>query len=488
VYASIARSTALVFLGIAAAILASLVLARRMARPIQEIETRARELGEGQLDRRITLATGDALEGLANQFNRMAARVQETHAMQETRIAERTRDLAIANEAKSRFLAAATHDLRQPIHALALFLGQLRLLELPRDGPTLVDKAERSVEALRELLEACLDLSKLDVGAVTAEPKPLALHDLLSRLVAEFAPAAEAKGLALTLVPTSLWVCSDPVLLHRIVLNVLSNALQYTTEGRILIGCRRRGKDVRLIVADTGVGVDPAHLPSVFQEFYRAPEQRGKTPGLGLGLAIVKRLAALLGHTIDIESEPGKGTVFSISMARAKPQRDTPAPSTPLPESLRGIRVLVVDDATPARDAMQGLLAKWGCEVITAASGDDAIERARERCPDVVLCDLNLANAESGVDVLDRLQRACGHMLASAVVTGESEPNRLAEVRATGYPVALKPTTPAKLRALVEHLAQSRESSMNNSTGSQEQGLREREIRGTISSPIDYQH
>jgi signal transduction histidine kinase len=147
------------------------------------------------------------------------------------------------------------------------------------------------VEALRELLEACLDLSKLDVGAVTAEPRPLALQELLSRVVAEFVSSAEAKGLALTLVHTSLWVRSDPVLLHRIVLNIVSNALRYTVEGRILIGCRRRRDEVELVIADTGVGISAEYLPNVFQEFYRAPEHRGASPGLGLGLAIVKRLA-----------------------------------------------------------------------------------------------------------------------------------------------------------------------------------------------------
>ena len=208
-------------LGIAAAIAASVLLARRMVRPIREIEASARRLGEGQFDLRIALRTGDELEALAEQFNRMAARLQETYSMQETRIAERTRDLAVANEAKTRFLAAATHDLRQPIHALTLCVGQLRAIELPGDGRALLEKIQRSVEALRELIESLLDLSKLDVGAVRAELKSFALQDLLSRLAAQFAPSAEAKGLALTLAPTSLWVCSDPLLLERIMLNLI---------------------------------------------------------------------------------------------------------------------------------------------------------------------------------------------------------------------------------------------------------------------------
>ena len=450
VYASIARSVALVLLGIAAAIAASVLLARRMVQPIREIETRARELGEGQFDRRISIQTGDEIEALAIQFNRMAARLQEMYAMQETRIAERTHDLSVANEDKTRFLAAASHDLRQPIHALSLFVGQLRAVDLPSDVVALVEKTERSVEALKGLIEELLDLSKLDVGAVSAEPKPLPVNDMLSRLTAEFTPSAEANGLALTLVPTSLWVYSDPVLLQRILLNVISNALRYTVAGRILIGCRRRGQNVELIVADTGVGIDPIHLPNVFQEFYRAPN-RGMAGGLGLGLAIVKRLALLLDHRVTIESKPGRGTIVRILVARARPQTQTIAEPL-MADSLRGVRVLVVDDEAPARDAMQGLLARWGCDVATAETGDEAVESARGRRPDVVLCDLNLADAENGVDVVHRLRRASGPQLACAFITGESAPDRIAEARATGHPVAFKPTTPGKLRALIEHL------------------------------------
>ena len=231
-YASIARSIVLVLLGVTAAIAASLLLARNMVRPIREIETRARQLGEGDLHGRIARSTDDELGALAGQFNRMATRLQETHEMQESRIAERTRDLAVANAAKSRFLAVASHDLRQPLHALGLFIGQLRAAKLPPAEAALVEKTERSVEALNELLDQLLDLSKLDVGALIAKSRPFALNDLLARLAAQFAPSAEAKGLALTAVPTSLWVKSDPLLLERILLNLITNALRYTVEGR----------------------------------------------------------------------------------------------------------------------------------------------------------------------------------------------------------------------------------------------------------------
>src|SRR5947207_2035376 len=222
VYATIARSSALVLLGVIAAVAASLVLAQRMVRPIQEIAAGARKIGEGRLDQRIDVKTGDELEALGVQFNRMAERLQTIYSTQEARIAERTHELALANDAKSRFLAAASHDLRQPMHALSLFVGQLRATG-EAEAPALLEKVEHSVDALEQLLEALLDLSKLDMGAVTAQTSAFPLRDLLSHLAIQLVPAAEAKGLALTVVPTSLWVCSDPVLHDGILVNEITN-------------------------------------------------------------------------------------------------------------------------------------------------------------------------------------------------------------------------------------------------------------------------
>lgn len=454
-YASIARSVALVLFGVMAAILVGLLLARSMVRPIREIETRARQLAEGDLGGRIVLSTGDELESLAGQFNLMAGRLEETHNMQESRIAERTRDLAVANAAKSRFLAVASHDLRQPLHALGLFVGQLRTAKLPPAEAALVEKTERSVEALKELLDQLLDLSKLDIGALIAKPRPFALNELTSRLAAQFAPSAEAKGLVLTAVPTSLWVRSDPLLLERILLNLITNALRYTVEGRILIGCRRRGDQVEVLVADTGIGIDAQHLPNVFQEFYRAaPADRGMNTGLGLGLAIVKRLALLLGHRVVIRSAPSKGTIVSVFAARASPQIEPAAPPVTALDSLRGVRVLVVDDEEQALEAMRGLFAQWGCDVVTARSGDEAVDQVRTGRPGVVLCDLNLGGSESGIDVLQRIRVETGPGVPCAYVTGESEPAIIEAARASGHPIAVKPMSPGKLRAFVEHLVQ----------------------------------
>jgi len=446
----------LVVLGVVASVMASLLFARSMVRPIRQIETRARQIGECKLDQRIDVGTGNELEALGVQFNRMAERLQEIHSTQEKRIAERTRELAVANDTKTRFLAAAAHDLRQPIHALALFVGQLRADPGSPEVPALLDKTERSVEALEELLEALLDLSKLDIGAVTVQSSRFALQPFLSRLVADFAPAAEAKGLALTLVPTRLWVCSDHLLLERILRNLVANAIRYTADGRILIGCRRRGDDVDLVVADTGAGIAPMHLPHVFEEFYRArPLQGGLAQGLGLGLAIVKRLSILLGHRIALESIPGKGTTVRVRIRRAAPDVSEHTALAATAPNLRGTRVLVVDDEASARDAIRGLLATWGCEVTAVECGDEALAQARIRRPDLVLCDLSLGAGDSGLRVVDRLRREHGAGLACAFITGESAPECISEARATGHPIAFKPTKPAKLRALIEHLLHS---------------------------------
>ena len=456
VYAFVGRSMGLVLVGLIAAIGASLVLARRMARPIREMESAARAIGAGRLDQRIDIQTGDELEALGRQFNHMAERLRDMHATQEMRIAERTRELAHANEAKSRFLAAASHDLRQPMHALALFVGQLRAASGSPEAAALLDRIEQSTESLHELFEALLDLSKLDMGTVVPQPMVFPIHDLLSRLVADFTLAAEAKGLALTQVPTSMWVCSDPLLLERILLNLLDNAIRYTVDGRILIGCRRRRERIDVVVADTGIGIAPEHVPNIFQEFYRAAPLSLAPKGLGLGLAIVQRLGRLLDHAIVVESRLGKGTVVRVQVPRAVPGRREIAVSGPARDGLRNVRILVVDDDASARDAVRGLLAQWGCDVVAVAGGDEAVDRTRAWSPDIVLCDVNLANGESGPYVVDRLRALHGRRLACAFITGEYASDRIAEARSRDEPIAFKPMRPGKVRALIEYLLESR--------------------------------
>jgi signal transduction histidine kinase/CheY-like chemotaxis protein len=458
VYASMQQSIALILLGVTAAVVASLLLSRRMVKPIQAIETRARHLAEGQFDQRIDVRGDNELDALAGQFNRMAERLQEVHRNQEERIQVRTQELNAANEAKSRFLAVASHDLRQPIHALAMFVGELNATDLPKDVATLALRIERSVDALEVLLEALLDLSRLDMGAVVVETKSFPLQELLERLSAEFSLQAADKGLKVVQVPTSAWVCSDPLLLERILLNLISNAVRYTRAGRIVIGCRSRGDEVDIVVADSGIGIAAQHLSKVFDEFYRAAATSAEPyAGLGLGLAIVKRLSAVLGHRISIRSSVGKGTIVYVRLPRAAPEAQKSSAPLPVPrvssgDVLRGHRVLVIDDEVQAREALSGLLTRWGCDVDSASNGDGAVSSARRHPPDLVLCDLHLAGEERGIEVVASLRRHCRPCAGFVFVTGETAPELIAQARGTGHLLLAKPLSPAKLRATLEQL------------------------------------
>jgi signal transduction histidine kinase len=460
--AALERSLALLAIGLLAAVAASAWLAWRLVRPIQALEAGAARLAAGPLDSPLVptaplaRASGDELGRLAERFDAMAAQLQGLVASQEQRITERTAELARANEAKTRFLAVAAHDLRQPVHALGLFIGRLQGERLPARAAAVAADVARSARALDELVAALLDLSRMDVGALPVQPRALPLQALLDRLALQAEPIAGARGLRWRAVPTRAWVHSDPVLLERIALNLVSNALRYTARGGVLVGARPRGDAVELWVVDTGVGIAPAHLERVFDEFFRAaPPGAAGDAGLGMGLAIVDRLARRLGHPVALRSQPGRGTVASVRLPRATPAvRAAPAPEAPaLPGvRLQGRCVLVVDDDAAVRDAMAGALARWGCHVLTAADGTEALALAGRERPDAVLCDLFLGGGECGLAVLAQLRDQRGAGLRCALVTAGGPEAQLAQAQASGHVLALKPLAPARLRALVESL------------------------------------
>ncbi|MGE5336745.1 MAG: ATP-binding protein [Gemmatimonadota bacterium] len=452
VYRSVWRTLILVLVGLAVSIAASVALARRMVHPIRALERGAERIGSGALDQRIDVRTGDELEALADQFNRMAARLQDIYATLETRIAERTRQLAAANQYKSRFLAAASHDLRQPLHALALFAGQLR--QAAADAPACAALAQRidaSVIALQELLDALLDLSKAEAGAIVPERTAFALQPLLQRLSAHFTATAEAKGLALRVVPTSLWVDSDPRLLERILLNFVANAVRYTDEGRIAIGCRRRGTHAEIIVADTGIGIAEEHLSRIFDEFHQVRDRADGRGGLGLGLSIVQRLAQLLNHPLSVWSSPGRGSVFGVRVPIAPAHATQPDAVAGGDRELAGRCALVIDDDADAREATMEALSRWGCSVTGTGDRDSALQASAAAPPDIILCDLHLGT-ESGLDVLDALRERCASAPACVVVTADRAAEAASAVRARGYVMLHKPAAAAKLRALLEQL------------------------------------
>ncbi len=358
-----------------------------------------------------------------------------------------------ANAAKTRFLAAASHDLRQPIHALGLLFATLaERVRAPSTAP-LLEQIDSALDAVDSMLNSLLDISKLDAGVVLPEIGPVDLAAVLRRLNDEQQPIARLTGNRLRIRATSVVVASDAAMLQRILTNLVSNALRYTASGRVLVAARRRGAAVRIEVYDCGPGI-PAHaLEDIFLEFHQLGNpERDRRKGLGLGLAIVKRLAELLGHGIDVRSVVGKGSRFALTVplsdAAAPGRADSGAAITPGID-LHGRRVLVLDDDAAVLEAMRSLLEGWGCTVSTTASPEEA-EAAlagREGPPEALIVDYRLRQHASGIDTVRRLQALAGRRIPALVITGDTAPDRLREAQESGYPLLHKPVKAVQLRA-----------------------------------------
>ena len=374
----------------------------------------------------------------------------------ESKIEERTQELELANQAKSRFLAAASHDLRQPMHALGLFIAQLRDKVDTPETLKLVEQARSSVDALGALFDALLDISRLDAGALAPNVEDFALDPLLQRMAEDFGPSAAGKGVDLRVVPSRLVVRSDPALLERILLNLVANAVRYTSGGRVLLGCRRRGAIVRIEVWDTGCGIPEERQEEIFHEFSQLgnPERdRGK--GLGLGLAIVQRMVTLLGHRIVLHSTPGRGSLFAVEVPRGEASRDVHAASTigALTDHLAGAFIVAVDDDVLVQQGMRGLLHDWGCHVVVSPSATAALNELEDhdRLPDAIICDYRLPG-ETGVRAIARLRAGIGDEVPAILISGDSGAEVVGDAADGGYPLLRKPVQPAKLRALLSQL------------------------------------
>src|SRR5580704_15590067 len=318
IYASIFRSAVLMLVALVLALLASLFLARRMVVPIRALRDGATRVGRGDLTHRISINTGDELEALGDQFNAMAARLQESYAGLEGKVEERTRQLEAANQAKSRFVAVASHDLRQPLHALGLFVEQLQGKLRASERAHIISRIKDALSATNELFTALLDISKLDAGATTVNITVFPVAQLLAHAETTFAGAAREKELTFRALPSDAWVRSDFILLQQIVFNLVHNALRYTRSGGVLVGCRKHGDQLRIEVWDSGIGIAADQHDKIFGEFYRLGEpDRDRRAGLGLGLAIVDRLCRLLNHPIEVKSTVGKGSVFAVTVPLA---------------------------------------------------------------------------------------------------------------------------------------------------------------------------
>lgn len=365
------------------------------------------------------------------------------------RLREAKRSADEANLAKSRFLAAASHDLRQPVHALGLFLGALQREQMSAAARDIVEHMDESIHALGELFTALMDISALDARTVEPQFENVALAPLLQRICREYAVQAHLKGLALKMYVRPLFVWSDPVLLERVLRNVIANAVRYTDGGRVVVGCRRAGNFVEVCVLDTGRGIAPGEQARIFEEFYTVDSSAG---GLGLGLAIVKRLTALLEISLHLESQPDKGTLFTLTIPGAAAE----APRVLQPDYTRlgpGL-VLIVDDDEAVLAGMQSLLKSWDLQTIAASSYAGVCEHLAQSpaVPDLMICDLHLGNGTSGTEVISRLRERFGEPVPALLVSGDTAPHALLQATASDAVFLQKPVSNAKLRAAVSAL------------------------------------
>jgi signal transduction histidine kinase/ActR/RegA family two-component response regulator len=358
-----------------------------------------------------------------------------------------------ANRAKSSFLAAASHDLRQPLHALGMFSQALAEHTHDADGRLLVARITTSVASLEALLCALLDVSKLDAGVVVAHPRDFAIRPLFDRLADECLPEGLERGLSLAVVCGDVVVHSDPVLLERILRNLVTNALRYTARGGVVLGCRRRGAYCSLEVWDSGQGIPPDEIDRIFEEFYQVGEAARDSPGLGLGLAIVRRLAQLLGHDVSVASRVARGSVFRVRVpiGRRAALADPRSPRSASDVAI-GRRVLVVDDEAAVREATARLLTQWGCAVVTAADRESAAHAYRDGLqPDAMIVDFRLAQRTNGLDAIAWLRERFGPVPA-VLVSGASSADELAQIEASGILLLHKPVPPARLRSVLAYL------------------------------------
>jgi signal transduction histidine kinase/FixJ family two-component response regulator len=453
-YESALRSGVIILVALALAIFAGLLLARKMVVPIRALQAGAVRIGGGDLGQRIAINTGDELEALGEQFNAMAARLHESYAGLESKVEERTRQFEAANQAKSRFIAAASHDLRQPLHALGLFVEQLRGKLSASERAHIIRRIEDALSAMNELFSALLDISKLDAGATTINITVFPAAQLLAHAETTFAGAAREKKLSFKALPSDAWVRSDFILLEQIVFNLITNALRYTRDGGVLVGCRKRGDQLRIEVWDSGIGIPPDQHDKIFGEFYRLGEpDRDRRAGLGLGLAIVDRLCRLLGHPIEVKSTVGKGSVFAVTVPLAPAnKRAIEASIVPRkqPSVPDGKLVLVIDDDPLVLEGMSGIFRKWGCRVITADSDSKALKAATEQDdrPDLIISDYYLANGRTGIETIEWLRGELAAEIPAFLISGDTDPATLLEAKAKGFHLLHKPVDPMALRAM----------------------------------------
>jgi signal transduction histidine kinase/ActR/RegA family two-component response regulator len=364
-----------------------------------------------------------------------------------------------ANLAKSHFLAAASHDLRQPLHALGLFAASLREMAKEESKREAVENMLSSIDALNSLFNELLDLSRMDAGNVQPRLRHFALETVFAWLRTHYAAMAQEKGLRLEMDETEVVVFSDAGLLERALGNLLANAIYYTEHGQV--GVRAAlvaDAQVEIEVSDTGIGIAPEHHERVFDEFFQLHNpERDRRKGLGLGLSIVKRTAALLGYPLTLQSTPGAGTRISLRVPLGDAAKRSAEQTTqPDLDILRGLRILVVEDEASVRVGTLDLLRRWGCDTRAAADMAEVLSSLAAWQPEIVMADLRLRDEVSGIQVIDALRAKLNNDFAALIVSGDTRVEVLAEVKAKNLPMLHKPVRPGQLRAALSQLAAAR--------------------------------
>jgi len=474
----------LLWLGIAImlAVLLSWQQASWISAPLRRLSFAMRGLGRVDHPQMVEVTDDSEIGDLQRGFNSAAATLHALHRDMERRIKDATEELArknaaleLASKAKARFLAGATHDLRQPLYALTLFSSALADKESDPERLDRISHVQQCIDSLDRLFGELLDLSRLEAGAMQPEPSDFPLDEVFQEVSRNFRMQAENQELRLVTRATRVWVHSDRTMLARILNNLVSNALRYTHRGGVLVGARKRGEHIRIDVRDTGVGIAEQHQQHIFEEFYRIDNNhhgqlanraapRGQR-GLGLGLSTVKRLAELLDAQCTLKSEPGQGTLFTLMVPASRERPPAPEAASaisghgllPAPShDLDGLRVLVIEDDRAILAGMLDLLRKWGCTVHAATDCSTALEQATDMPdpPGVVITDLHLGGECDGVQALRKLARqfhapAAAPPFASLLITGETEKTRLEQARAAKLSILFKPVSAEALRVAI---------------------------------------
>jgi len=406
-------------------------------------------------DEKVILAREDELGRMGRSFNRLKQDLwEQSEGLQNAKI-----DAERANKAKSLFLASASHDLRQPLNAMQMYIAALQSKVKDKEILRIIEDINSVSISTARLLNALLDVSELEVGAIKPRFESFSVNNMLISIFQSFLPLAKDKGLYFRVVPSSLYVRSDPALLERILGNFMSNAIRYTNKGSVLIGCRKRGDKVVIEVWDTGCGISNDQMSLIYEDFYQIEnKERDRGKGLGLGLALAKRLAESLEHSINSKSTLGAGSCFSVAVDIAENNTENNQDESFMNiMNLSGANILLVEDDMDVLKATKQLLESWGCKVKTARNKDEVMNLIKENPydnPDIILADNRLPGDASGIDITYLIQEKLQVSIPCVIMTGDVERNHVQSIIDQGFPVLLKPIQPAKFRAMLSHLIQ----------------------------------